>query len=1067
MEAFANLLSLEAGEEERSVEECIHEVQSLGCEIWEELELEPVLAQLLEWMKETKTSRAWLAAKLYCHLVGVNGSEAHRVCDAEYTRCLLQIMRAKSASTKLIGPSRSSRKPVVVMEDSDSDSEGQSKRKRAKRCLSPEDAKDWKLLFLTIVRLEGYLDELEKTEVFIDLACKLESNDALSWLKRQHEQTAPTEYLLHALLRCAVVLLNSNALEPGSANWIYSALHSLAKSQEYFLLAFAQRLCLQCELSTQTQRTKLVEFLQRVVGGGGGGGGGQGSEAKRRMELFICAESFAGHAKAGKRLLACELLPGFVSGSKPSPAVIQALCRRTKDVAAFVRCAAFRSLSQLAHTHHALLVSDPAVLSAALEAAKYDDKPVVRRWAVKILALVRGFDPQVAQCCMDRLKDVSPICRKSALETLGGMLASAQHINGDMVQVFHLGLLPSCADEDASISKHALELCLSLLCLCPDQHLFQYLFATRSGMELQCLRRVLLHAAADNALARELQQRMIQHAMDTLPSEEDDSVNRSAIWSSWLVLTITFDNMLPSERQFSTDFLFTAWQRVRDMLSLSENDKDGGVLEAHCLQQRVCKLLALCAQRLSLDQKNDLGNLLLGDLSDLTRAPALASEMLGTLVVLSEFDEENYVEIISTWSCALKQCCEQYLLSAEREASKVDNALFLLGELALLGKADRPYVAFPEHDPCTTLIQAFCSPDFLEHQPTSRAFALVALGKLCLRDNVLAKRCTVMFVKQLGETTDFVLRCNVLTILADLGKRYTNLVEPFVEEQIATCLGDGNVHVRFRCLQMLADLLAEEYVKMRPRLFYRILACVQDGNGLVAALARETLSLFQVKDAAAFFHLAGSGMVLAMNNQTSFLMGSGAAVLAGVQIRFLAASRVPAYSFMFSKLSEVQRLECANKIRRDVWGALLDGTLGLDRVDVNAQPASSATRIVMDGFVVVEQVRYSGPKHAGAGDEEENDDGGNHAATATASATCKVLDSLERANMANNVLPALVSLYQVSAKEKSSLVGPILDHFGFLLERFKPECASALAPHRDIQALLKMKNKPALTSKRL
>ncbi|KAH9251866.1 hypothetical protein BASA81_010309 [Batrachochytrium salamandrivorans] len=349
MEAFANLLSHQAeGDEwERLVEECIHAVQTLDCEIWEELELESVLTQLLEWIKETKTTRAWLAAKLYCYLVGVNGSEAHRVCDAEYTRCLLQIMRIKSASTKLIGSSRFSKKP---MGDSDSeeedDDEWQSKRKRAKRCMSPEDAKDWKLLFLTIIRLEGYLDELEKTEVFIDLACKLESNDALNWLKHQHEQTAAIEYLLHALLKCTVVLLNSNALEPGSANWVYSALHSLTKSQEYFLLAFAQRLCLQCDLSTQTQRTKLLEFLQRVVGGNSG----QGSESKRRMELFICAESFAGHAKASKRLLGCELLSVFVSGSKPSPAVIQTLCCRTKDAVAFVRCAAFRSLSQLAHT---------------------------------------------------------------------------------------------------------------------------------------------------------------------------------------------------------------------------------------------------------------------------------------------------------------------------------------------------------------------------------------------------------------------------------------------------------------------------------------------------------------------------------------------------------------------------------------------------------------------------------------------------------------------------------------------------------------------------------------------
>jgi condensin-2 complex subunit D3 len=52
--------------------------------------------------------------------------------------------------------------------------------------------------------------------------------------------------------------------------------------------------------------------------------------------------------------------------------------------------------------------------------------------------------------------------------------------------------------------------------------------------------------------------------------------------------------------------------------------------------------------------------------------------------------------------------------------------------------------------------------------PSVRAYAFVALGKLCLEDESLAKKCIPAFAKELEVCEYPVVRNNVMVIMCDL-----------------------------------------------------------------------------------------------------------------------------------------------------------------------------------------------------------------------------------------------------------------------------------------------------------
>lgn len=82
----------------------------------------------------------------------------------------------------------------------------------------------------------------------------------------------------------------------------------------------------------------------------------------------------------------------------------------------------------------------------------------------------------------------------------------------------------------------------------------------------------------------------------------------------------------------------------------------------------------------------------------------------------------------------------------------------------------------------------------------------MALGKLCLTDEALAKKCVPLFVQQLRAAKAPAVRNNIMVALADLCVQYTALVDTHLP-RLAACLTDPNELVRRQALALLANLL--------------------------------------------------------------------------------------------------------------------------------------------------------------------------------------------------------------------------------------------------------------------
>ena len=111
-----------------------------------------------------------------------------------------------------------------------------------------------------------------------------------------------------------------------------------------------------------------------------------------------------------------------------------------------------------------------------------------------------------------------------------------------------------------------------------------------------------------------------------------------------------------------------------------------------------------------------------------------------------------------------------------------------------------------------------------------RAHAFVALGKLCLEDEKLAKRCILLFVRELQRrAAPAVVRNNVLVALSDLCVRYTGLVDSHVPA-MALCLVDAHVLIRRQALFLFTRLLQESFLKMKGPLFFYLLRLAADAD---------------------------------------------------------------------------------------------------------------------------------------------------------------------------------------------------------------------------------------------
>jgi hypothetical protein len=140
-----------------------------------------------------------------------------------------------------------------------------------------------------------------------------------------------------------------------------------------------------------------------------------------------------------------------------------------------------------------------------------------------------------------------------------------------------------------------------------------------------------------------------------------------------------------------------------------------------------------------------------------------------------------------------------------------------------------------------TLVQALMS-DAAGLNEAVRAHAVLALGKLCLREPSLAKACLPVFIRDLHPSAGapMAVRNNALFVLGDLCVRYTSLVDRHAIA-VAGAIRDPSPTVRRHALVLLAQLVGSDYLKWRAPIFYRFAAAIADVDADVRDAAHAAL----------------------------------------------------------------------------------------------------------------------------------------------------------------------------------------------------------------------------------
>ena len=453
--------------------------------------------------------------------------------------------------------------------------------------------------------------------------------------------------------------------------------------------------------------------------------------------------------------------------------------------------------------------------------------------------------------------------------------------------------------------------------------------------------------------------------------------------------------------------------------------------------------------------------------------------------------------------------------STEHEKEKLARILFSIGELSMVGfssedvpgKVNQKLATETEPvrglrvRPSTQLLQyvKLMLPNLMpvtgrndgELVPTSstiRAHAFLTLGKLCLRDEPLAKESLNILARELHNhaTSDPAVQTNALLVMGDLCTRYTNLVDKYLPF-MAACLqaGDANILevesesrlsitmtekqggyalVKKNSILLLSSLLLQDYIKWRGLLLFRFLAAVADKDDEVSCLARTALrgpllekqpNLLSSSFVEAIFvfnickahpiYAAAANNVGAGYTEIDFERG----LLEG-SVGF--DRRHEVYQMILENLSEEQKLKVTTDIVKRILGGALDsrGDLGIvcrlaskANTKISDARIEAATHVLRDAFAVLSSIKVG--RRATEELEDEFAEGNDAKVIQRSMNKDRLLSKISVKHLMEIVIPVLCNLKTTLESSHSALLKDLMNYLGYIFRSFKREVMEHLA----------------------
>ena len=327
---------------------------------------------------------------------------------------------------------------------------------------------------------------------------------------------------------------------------------------------------------------------------------------------------------------------------------------------------------------------------------------------------------------------------------------------------------------------------------------------------------------------------------------------------------------------------------------------------------------------------------------------------------------------------------------------------------------------------------------------TIRAHAFICLGKLCLRDQSLSKKSLPLFIQALSSScSPLVLRNNLLILLSDLCRTFTALVDPHLQA-ITACLFDSHPLLRRHAVLVLAQLLQEDYLKLKPSLLLPLLAVMADEEADIAQLARSALS-----------HLLGQQGSKAQHAFMDAVFYLNGCAFSSLLIDPLPTSLSPSrrravFDFLLGLLPDEAKLMMASKLCQDVLGAVVDGRLTIEQAGVSAVVHDSLTLLSSD--VMRFHSKGSSSAAAAAADDEADDadEPARSVDERLKAAKGKLLSQVAKKSALESIVPIVMELKRKMEAAKSPLVQPVLLYLQVMYGDWKAEMLDILSHDRQL-----------------
>ena len=931
--------------------------------------------------------------------------------------------------------------------------------------------------------LSGYTDAMGNlVEVMVDLIAQSVGATAVMPFKvlggvlgPQHGPPGDTmKLVLHALL--PVMLANagrsSGAAIPKPAlarrnaavefvTTIMSDPASACRSHPVHLVALCQHMCMKVSDRAEYRRSTCQTTVKLLL-------------LLPEEQLSHFTRFLSKYSKTEKALfrhfscdLSLELLSQMKEMTADTAAAFSILKARSTDKAPTVRAKALTQLSACLTGPRAtdLLGNGTAVdsLLALARVRSRDTKPAVRKSGLNLLCTVlqrcaadaaddgtfgqpgaqmEAIDPADIQIIAERCRDAAVTTRKAALQMLTDLLLAAP-ANDTVQDMWLKTVLPSVLDQQTT----AVDMCCSLsydVLLAPlvtspatatTDLAWALLERIRNPDALQCLHKIikLLHgmpkftAKLGNGHATAAQRRLEQTGHSVGP---------------WVLLeeiahlgTATID----------AELTWKTWEVVQGQVSGLPDNAPEQSIAVHALRVFLnCQLHA--------SRATSAGKAIVSVVRKFVHTPQVtkaALDCLSSMAAMSAGSEKASGAKLLEWSGSIMSDCDtvlyDYMFGADAEAEtdqavhqRVVNTLFITGDISLMCAK-----AVPKR--VISVLQALVSP--ADNAETGqgvrvtvpenvRAHAIVSLGKICLDDQSLAKKCVAAFSRELQDNKGDapVIRNNIIFILSDLCRRFTSLVDPHLP-LLSRCLGDRLPLVRKQTMLLLAGLLQEDYLKWKGPLFYRFLVMTTDPDAEIAAQARFILfTMFHKVDGKllsnhfveAIFYLNDFTEHETYNQFSQNDSDRSLFCLPGKDAQ---EKRMQIYMAMLAPLPDEQKLHITARLCHDVLARATDTDMGSAILDLDNECAS---QVLHDAMVILAskdiKLAASARKSAGDIDDDLEPDSqqASSAAAFTSAATAKVLSVVARKGSVEQTLPILVEVRRLLMERKSPLLRSLM-----------------------------------------